>query len=871
MRPFLEKTILCTSCVYLCAVLCFSAGCSLDRYVGRADREVDGIVTDTSSDPRWALPDFTVVQDPRSRYFDPYDEIHPPMPPDDPAAHQYMRCVDGKKGWRRWYENGCREELENPDWRDRLAEYVELTEEGQVELSLDSAMQVALVNSPDLQRQLEEIYLSALDVSTERFRFDVQFFGGNLTRFTHLGEDRAGGDADRVVAGENNTLRTDTDFQLRRQFATAGELVVGFANSFVWQFAGPNSESALSIIDFTLAQPLLRGAGRDVALEQLTLVERSLLANLRAYRQYQQGFYTRVAVGELGVSGPERAGGFFGGTGLTGFTGTGSGGFGGVGEATNFGRIVTGAGEGGATGAGFAGGGAGAVSGFVGLLQSLQEIRNSQESLNSYLRALRLLEAHLEAGTIDLQQVDQFRQSIETERATLLQATNSLEDSLDSFKTGTLGVPPDLPVVLDDSLIRQFQFIDPSTGELQGKLSDFREAFGELPMEPDAEKLQDAVEELARLHVDAKGQLDAVDRDLETLRNNTAKRTRTMTASEAKSFQGEQDRLEQSLDELKTRLTATGTSLEKLRGSLAAAPRRNSADQLAVVATEMAQVIDEASLVQARARLELVTVDPVHLDPKEALSIARANRLDWMNNRAALVDTWRLIAFNANALRSDLDLVFSGDVQTTGDHPFKFNGQTGRLSVGLEFDGPFNRRQERNTFRSVLIDYQRDRRQLIQYEDGVYQTLRASLRQLEELRLNLEIQRRAVTIAIRRVDQTREVLNQPPEGGDTELGPTASLNLISALSDLRSAQDNFMSVWLNYLANRMTLMRDLGIMIIDARGMWVDQPLDEILAEQPEPEEMPLPPPVPNDLLLELEVVAPEAPLPEPAPAEPPG
>lgn len=521
-------------------LLCAASGCSLERYVRRADREVGRLVEEKSDDPRWALPSFRVDQDPRSRYYDQYDEIRPPMPPDDPASHQYMRRVDGKKGWGRWYQNGCRTDLDNPNWRERLGEYVELTEEDKVWLSMDSAMQVALVNSPDLQKQLEEIYLSSLDVSTERFRFDVRFFGGNLTRFTHLGKKRMGGDADRVVAGENNTLRTDTDFQIQRQFATAGELAVGFANSFVWQFAGPNSESALSIIDFTLAQPLLRGAGRDVALEQLTLAERTLLANLRAYRQYQQGFYTKVAVGELGVSGPKRAGGFFGGTGLTGFTGTGSGGFGGVGEATNFGRTVTGEGGGAATGAGLAGGGAGAVGGFVGLLQELQEIRNSQESLNAYLRALRLLEAHLEAGTIDLQQVDQFRQSIETERATLLQATNSLEDSLDSFKTGTLGVPPDLPVALDDSLIRQFQFIDPRMGELQEKISDFRETFGDLAMEPEAKKLQDAAEELARLHADAKGQLGAVDRDLKTLRTGAAKRTRAMTASEAKSFQKEQ-------------------------------------------------------------------------------------------------------------------------------------------------------------------------------------------------------------------------------------------------------------------------------------------------------------------------------------------
>lgn len=858
----LEKASFHARGLSLCLILISCTSCSLNRYVSRADQEVRGLVSEASTDARWALPSFALPEDPRSRYFDPCDTICPPMPPDDPASHQYMRRVDGKKGWAGWYKNGYRTQLENPKWRDKLAEYAPLTEDGAVELSLDSAMHVALVNSPDLQTQLEEIYLSALDVSTERYRFDVQFFGGNFLSFSHLGDERPG--------GESNTLGSDTDFQLRRRFATAGELMVGFANSFVWQFAGPNSESALSLIDFTLAQPLLRRAGRDVALEQLTLAQRTLLSNLRAYQRYRQGFYTRVAVGNLGVSGPRRAGGFFGGTGLTGFTGTGSGGFGGVGEATNFGRAAMGGGGGTGTGAGLAGGGAGAVGGFIGLLQSLQEIRNSQESLNSYLRALRLLEAHLEAGIIDLQQVDQFRQSIETERATLLQATNSLEDSLDSFKTGTLGVAPDLPVVLDDSRIRQFQFIDPNMSRLQAEISDFRETFGELPMEPETDQLRDAVETLDRLHADAKEQLSAVQRDLKWLRNNSAIRAETMIASEMESFQQEVDRLEQSLADLRTRLAATATSLEELRAELPTAPGQKSADRLAIVATEVAQVIDEASLVQARARLEVVTVDPVDLEPKRALAIARAHRLDWMNNRADLVDTWRLIAFNADALQSDLDLVFSGDLQTTGDNPFKFSGQTGRLDVGLEFDGPFARRRERNSFRSVLIDYQRDRRQLIQYEDGVYQTLRASLRQLEELRLNLEIQRRAVAIAIRRVDQTREVLNEPPEGAETELGPTASLNLISALSDLRSAQNNFMSVWLNYQANRMTLMRDLGIMMIDERGMWVDWPLNRILNAQPESEEIPLPPPVPEELLHELNTdaatdAAPAPMLPEPA------
>ncbi len=492
------------------AALLTPTGCTRDRYYQQANQEAHALIAEKSTDLRWPVGDFTIEMDPRSRFYDPCDPVCPPMPPDDPAAHRYMHHVDGKKGWPCWHAFGDRRWLDNPGWYQRLGEYVDLTPEGQVILNTESAMRLAYVNSPSYQGQLETIYLSALDVSTERFRFDVRFFGGNETSFTHLGRLRPG--------GESNTLATDTDFQLQRRFATAGELLVGFANSFVWQFAGPDQYSTVSLLSFSLVQPLLRGAGRDVALEQLTIAERALLANLRTLQRYHQGFYTQIAIGSLGVSGAQRRGGFFGGTGLTGFTGTGSGGFGGVGAATGFGRAGFGGG-GGAGGAGggtgFAGGGAGQVGGFAGLLQQLQQIRNTEESLNLQLRTLRLLEAHLEAGTIDLTQVDQFRQSIETERASLLQAENSLEDSLDGYKTGNLGMPPDLPIVLDDGFIQQFQLIDPTMSELQGRLSSFMETFGNEPAEPELEALREALDAGARLRSDGAKQFSAVRPDLD--------------------------------------------------------------------------------------------------------------------------------------------------------------------------------------------------------------------------------------------------------------------------------------------------------------------------------------------------------------------
>ncbi len=91
------------------------------------------------------------------------------------------------KGWKHWDDFGSRAQLDNPKWREQLVEYARFNDKDEVILDLDSSLQLALIHSSSYWTQLETIYLSALDVSTERFSFEVQFYGGNGTRFDHLG------------------------------------------------------------------------------------------------------------------------------------------------------------------------------------------------------------------------------------------------------------------------------------------------------------------------------------------------------------------------------------------------------------------------------------------------------------------------------------------------------------------------------------------------------------------------------------------------------------------------------------------------------------------------------------------------------------
>ncbi len=849
-----------------CALILATLGCTRVHYHRQANREVTTILDQKNLPGRWGLPGFRLEYDPRSRYFDPTNPDHPPMPPDDPYSHVFMHYVDGKHGARNYHADGDLKTLPNPNWRMQLASYTTADENGAIHLRLDDAVQLAVIHEPDYRTQLEELYFSALDVSTERFRFDTQFFGGfSNFQYGHLSRQAPG------AGGVSRDALTSTEYlEAHRKFAAGGQLLVGFANTLVWQFAGPDTNANTSLINFSFIQPLLRAGGRRFILEQLTIVERAMLSNLRAFERYRQGFYTNLAVGDGGTTGAQRRGGFFGGTGLTGFSGQGSTGFGGVGDATGFGRAGGGAaGGGGAVTGGFAGGGAGTLGGYVGLLQTTQQIRNTQQNLNAQLRTLKLLQANLEAGTIDIAQVDQFRQNIETARATLLQSRIGLENTFETYKRTQIGLPPDLEMSLDDDMIEQFQFIDPETNALYEGLEEFVDELGNLPEEPDLDVLRMALDRLDGFRDSVADNLAEIRRDLDLLDARVPTRKLTLGSEEATLLDADVKLLQQSFADLERLFQAGEAHAEGLRKGLAPDTRKKSIESLVVTAKELALLLQEASLVQVRARLESVTLTPVSLDPKLALAVARANRYDWMNNRAALVDSWRLIAFNARSLLATLNVTIDGSLGTRGDNPVKFQSETGTLRAGLAFDAPFTRLVERNNYVSSLIEYQRDRRQLIQFEDGVNQTLRQSLRTLEQLEVNLEIQRRAVTIATRRVDQTREVLSKPPEPtvpgqAAAGLGPTAALNLLTALNDLQASQNNFMSVWLNHYAARMVLMRELGLMKLDDRNIWVDEPLDQALATAETCFDEDLPPDVPQQWFDAVEQLPPakDEPLP---------
>ncbi len=863
MQIALHARPVCLMLVLLASALIAASGCSRTKYRLGADHEAYCAIAEKNFDSRWYVDDYSVEMDPRSRYFDPYDPDRPPMPADDPTSHQYMHFVDGKKGWKHWHKNGDRFELENPAWRDALGDYVELGEDGAVKLDVDTALKLAYMHAPFHQDQLETLYLSALDVTRERFRLDTQFFGGHNDTYDHRGR----------LLGESNTLTLDTDAQLRRRFATAGELLVGFANSFVFEFTGSNANFTSSIVNFSLVQPLLRGAGRDIAMEDLTNAERALLANVRAYYQYRQGFYTQIAIGDLGVAGPRRGGG------------------------STFINVA----------------GAGGVGGYVGLLETLQRKRNAEDNLSLQEQSLARLEAYLKRGLIDLEQVDQLRQSVERERTTLLLLRNNLQDALDVYKTNTLGLPPDLPIELDDTLIRQFQLIASEATVLSNSIVALLDRIGELPDDMDVESIRQILTDASGLLEPARRQLDDVQPDLVRLEEAVPAREQRMTDKEEIQFLGDREQLYEGMADLEQQFEEAKAELNALQEGLSEQAKDDTARDLVtwlggfhrLAADDMGQghgglvdstqqldlsdgdltsVIDQLTeqtekatrsesviwlsdfyrlvqgyiLIQARARLESVIVETIELEPQDAFGIALTNRMDFMNGRASLVDSWRSIQLNADALQSVLTVTAAGDMRTARNNPVSFRAPAGTMRLGLEFDAPFTRLLERNNYRQSLIDYQRNRRTYIQSRDSLLRGLRGLLRQIEQLGAQLEIQRRSVVIAIRRVHLNRLNLDQPvppaqPGFPPAQFGQTTARNLREALAALRTTQNAFLAAWLNYHAARMRLDRELGTMVLDNEGRWIQDPppssspAEALDVENPDLEVLPPPPPIPAE------------------------
>lgn len=717
------------------------AGCTRDWYRRDADKESYAAIAERMQPP-WAVPNTDITPPPQSRLFDPYSPDFPPMPPDDLAAHQYMRRANGIPGYKGWYKDGVSPSVESSDWRA----YLPLEADGTLLLNQEKAVALGQLHSREFQNELEGLYLVALALTLNRFEFDLQWFLTNNTTYQHFGTSS--------VPTESNTLSSNTNFGFSRTLATGGQILVNFANSFVWEYTGQDSNVVTSGLAFSLVQPLLRGAGREVRMASLTQGERDLLYALRDFARFRKEFFLNITT---------------------------------------------------------------RGNGFLTLLLQVQSIRNQEANLQALEQNLRLHEALFVSGEVSVVQVDQAFQSYQQGKAALIQARTNLENALDAYKI-SLGLPPTVPVRLDDSLLEPFQLNSKEINELQDELDKFLTAYRELPQAPTQHQLRQGYEKLINLHSRTMLLSQGVRKEYdEWLRPGNSGQA---AGDEAQRELAARELVARQLAEVDRDLPLLRRQFDKDVAELSEQEKARDWERLQRRVREVIAQVSQLFVIQTQIRVSRLDLPPVPYQESEAVNFAKANRLDLMNERARVVDSWRRIKVTADALEGVANVTVGGNINTApgASNPFDFSALTSSYRVGMQLEGPLNRLAERNAYRASLIAYQRVRRGYMSREDQISQAIRRDLRQLETDRVNFVLARQSLISAARQVEAARERLLL----GGAANPATGTLDILNALNTLLQAKNALIGVWVSYETGRLQLLFDMEMLQLDERGFYRD-------------------------------------------------
>lgn len=759
------------------AGLLFGSACSRQHYRLRADADAYCLMGSRNIDPTWAIPERAVEPDETSRMALGYDPDCGPQPRDDPAANRWLRNPYRfrQNYWDRIPQTN---QIENPTWLEHLPR----TADGKVKIDAQLANHLALIHNREFQTRFEQVYLGAIRLSSNRFEFNTQWLGQVGAGYTAADNFR------------NEQIAVNERLGLRRSLAGGGQLLVDLLNSFTFQFAGGRVSTATGSIVATFTQPLLRNAGRFVRLEGLTQAERDLLYQVREFARFRRAFYAEVQ------------------------------------------------------------------EQYYGLLVQKQGIRNQRNNLNSLAANLEEHRFMQSLGTVPSIAVDQVFQQYQSGRIALFSAEQGLQNALDSFKF-FLGLPPWIEIELDESFLGDFEFTPENVAALEAEIMELNtHLLPKLEGEPDLSPaeilasyeryltLQRQLQELlpaaqqslaawsARI-ADAKSDRldddDAIDlAQQQRLVDGLSRRLERLPIMLEDDYVEEE--LESAIAELRKVLDSHNAVEDPIQGDdadpekrktelpddLRIATERARAKLYTAVERRLGEFIGEIFLAETQSRLFALEIEPIRIEQADAIQYALGSRLDLMNRRGELVDAFRQVEIAANRLQSGLDFSSSVALGTdpTRNNPFAFESSEHIYRVGVEFDGPLNRFNERNAYRAAQIAYSQARRQFMAAEDSIANAVRRTLRDLQIRRLNFQIARQQFVAATRQVDQARLNLRAA-----TEADSNLTRDLLTSLQSLLGAQNDIISNWVDFKLTKIRLFTELELLFLDDQGQWINE------------------------------------------------
>ncbi|HEX4591972.1 MAG TPA: hypothetical protein VH120_18705, partial [Gemmataceae bacterium] len=503
------------------------------------------------------------------------------------------------------------------------------------------------------------------------------------------------------------------------------------------------------------------------------------------------------------------------------------------------------------------------AAGYLGTILQYKQISIDDQNIAALERFIRLFQALQEGGDLSQLQVDQVEQQLLQGRSSRLTDEQEYGNAIDQFKV-QLGLPTALPLQLDDGPLRplaeQFQRYEEVFRQFEAATQNSA-GLGNVP--PD--QLRGALRQLVREAPLTRG--TQFQRDFPALWSDVDKlNVDQLTARRRRLAASRRDLLDRraDLERIGQALTAADTArlaqiefeeaiieFEQVLREYEARPWANLADpdrrrdarsiRFRVVANSFDLLIGQARnerLTGLRStwpplpRVCVEGADLLKVSEEDAFAMssrtAVVSRFDLMNARGQLTDAWRQIAVFANSLLGTVNVRYHlGENTPIGAaKPFALGGSRYDNRLTVDYSLPLVRQVEQNNYRASLIAFQRQRRATMEAEDLTVQTVRGEVRQLRVLAENYRIQQRQVELAYLTVENSLDTLRAPPGAGaqQSTAGQAAALTqqLLSAQSRVPTAQNAILTVWINYLNSRLQLYRDLELMPLDPRGVWLD-------------------------------------------------
>ncbi len=166
-------------------------------------------------------------------------------------------------------------------------------------ISLEAALDLAFKHSREYQTQKERLYLEALALTLDRYRYAPIFSAVGGSEIQWQAEDQFVSDMQTLTGmravSMTETVTSGTSLGGRILLKSGGAVALNLTNNPTRFLTGNSSEIASSALIGSFTQPLLRDFRRAVETETLLQAERDLLYQLRDFTRFRKELAVRVA------------------------------------------------------------------------------------------------------------------------------------------------------------------------------------------------------------------------------------------------------------------------------------------------------------------------------------------------------------------------------------------------------------------------------------------------------------------------------------------------------------------------------------------------------------------------------------------------